>query len=139
MPVSRIVVGLDGSEESVRALEWAVRQAGLTGSRLQVITVWQWPAMYGTAPMPEIDYEGDTRRAVVGRVDEVRAHHPDLEIDFDVVAGPAAQALVQASSGAELLVVGSRGHGAFAGALIGSVSLHCVHQAHCPVVVIRSH
>jgi len=120
------------------ALQWAVRQAGLTGARLQVITAWKWPAMYGSMPMPDIDFEGGARQPVVGSVDEARAEHPDLDIDLDVVAGAAAQALVEASDGAALLVVGSCGHGAFAGALIGSVSLHCVHQAHCPVVIIRS-
>jgi hypothetical protein len=63
-------------------------------------------------------------------VDALRGTHPDLPVDTQVVAGTAAQAAVEASEGADLLVVGCRGHTAFAGALIGSVSLHCVHQAH---------
>ena len=133
-----IVVGVDGSESSRRALEWAADQAERTRAALMVITAWHWPAMMGAVPMPEVDFEGDARRVVVGMVDSLREAHPDLPIDMQVTAGSAAQALVDASEGAELLVVGSRGHGAIAGSLIGSVSLHCVHQAHCPVLIHRS-
>lgn len=134
----RIVVGVDGSESSRQALEWAADQAERTGATLLVITAWHWPAMLGAvAPMPEVDFEGDARQVVVGMVDDLRGGHPDLPIDMQVVGGSAAQALIDASEGADLLVVGSRGHGAIAGSLIGSVSLHCVHQAHCPVLIHR--
>jgi nucleotide-binding universal stress UspA family protein len=67
----------------------------------------------------------------------VATRHPGLEIDLDVVNGHAAQVLVDVSENAALLVVGTRGHGGFAGLIIGSTSTHCVHAAHCPVVVYR--
>lgn len=133
----RIVVGVDGSDSSRRALDWAADQAQLTGSQLYVITAWHWPAMFGAVPVMDVDFEGDARKVVTGMVDALQKDHPDLPVEMQVVAGAGAQALVEASEGADLLVVGSRGHGAFAGAMIGSVSLHCVHQAHCPVLVHR--
>ena len=67
----------------------------------------------------------------------VRAAHPGISIDPSVIEGHPAPLLVKASSGADLLVVGSRGHGEFAGMLLGSVSEHCVTNAHCPVLVLR--
>lgn len=134
----RIVVGVDGSDSSRQALEWAADQAERTGATLLVITAWHWPAMFGAAPMMDVDFEGDARKVVVGMVDGLRGGHPDLPIEMQVVGGSAAQALIDASDGADLLVVGSRGHGAITGAVIGSVSLHCVHQSHCPVLIHRS-
>ena len=72
------------------------------------------------------------------RVASVRATYPDLSIDPRVVSGHPAPILVEASKGADLLVVGSRGHGEFVGMLIGSVSEYCAANAHCPVVVHRA-
>lgn len=134
----RVVVGVDGSETSSQAARWAADYAHRTGSELRLVTAWHWPAMYGAIAAPSVDFEGDARTAVTGLVDALRREFPDLDIGFDVEAGPAAPALTEASRQADLLVVGSRGYGAFAGMLIGSVSLHCVHQAHCPVLVFRS-
>ncbi len=70
-------------------------------------------------------------------LDKVAADHPEVTIDLTVEEGHPAPVLVTASKGASLLVVGSRGHGEFAGMLIGSVSEHCVTNAHCPVLVLR--
>jgi nucleotide-binding universal stress UspA family protein len=134
-----IVTGIDGSEQSLHAVRWAARQAELTGSPLEVIMTWEWPASYGwPLPLPsEYDPSSDAEKLVNDAIAEVRAAHPDLEIRIRVLEGHPAPTLVEASRGADLLVVGSRGHGEFAGMLLGSVSEHCVTNAHCPVVVFR--
>ena len=136
----RIVVGIDGSPSSLDALSWAARQADLTGSTLEIVMTWEWPASYGWAvPVPnDFDPEEDVRMALETAVASVRTTYPDLNIDPRVVSGHPAPILVEASKGADLLVVGSRGHGEFVGMLIGSVSEYCATNAHCPVLVHRA-
>jgi nucleotide-binding universal stress UspA family protein len=138
-PVGRIVVGIDGSAMSVAALEWAVRQAELTGSTIEAITTWEWPTNYGWAfPFPpEYDPKADAQRMLSDALAPVLAAHPDVPVQSTVIEGHPAPVLVEASRGADLLVVGSRGHGEFVGMLIGSVSEHCVTNTHCPVLVLR--
>jgi nucleotide-binding universal stress UspA family protein len=136
---ARIVVGVDGSRSSLDALAWAARQAELTGGRLEVVSTWQWPASYGWAvPTPD-DYDPQTalQREIEPGVDAVRAEHPAVAVEIRVIDGHPAPVLVEASKGAELLVVGSRGHGEFVGMLIGSVSEYVAAHAHCPVLVHR--
>ena len=136
---ARIVVGVDGSPEAEQALRWAARQAELTGSELQVITAWEYPAFYGWAPgnPAETDYahlsataQHDTLSAVFG------SNQPDW-VRTQVVEGSPGRILVDASADADLLVVGSRGYGGLADAVLGSVSTYCVHHAHGPVTIIR--
>ena len=136
----RIVVGIDGSPSSLDALAWAARQADLTGSSLEIVMTWEWPSSLGWAvPVPDdFDPEEDVRKALETAVAAVRAEHPDVSIDPRVVSGHPAPILVEASKGADLLVVGSRGHGEFVGMLIGSVSEYCATNAHCPVLVHRA-
>jgi nucleotide-binding universal stress UspA family protein len=136
----RIVVGLDGSASSLDALAWAARQADLTKSSLEIVMTWEWPSSLGWAvPVPDnFDPEEDVRKALETAVAGVRAEHPDVSIDPRVVSGHPAPILVAASKGADLLVVGSRGHGEFVGMLIGSVSEYCATNAHCPVLVHRA-
>ncbi|HZT67067.1 MAG TPA: universal stress protein [Acidimicrobiales bacterium] len=135
----RIVVGVDGSEVSMRALEWAVGQCRLTGARLRAVTAWQLPVVYGyPVPFPEgYDPAAEAERALAAAVGTALGSSPDIEVDRVVGEGPAAQLLIEQSKDADLLVVGSRGHGAFAGMLLGSVSEHCVRHATCPVLVVR--
>jgi nucleotide-binding universal stress UspA family protein len=135
----RIVVGVDGSDASVRALYWAARQAELTGDVLEVITTWEWPLNYGwTAPLPEDwDPEADMTKVLDEILERLRQAHPVVRVRTRVVEGHPAPVLIEASRGAQLLVLGSRGHGEFAGMLLGSVSEHCVTHAHCPVLVAR--
>jgi nucleotide-binding universal stress UspA family protein len=136
---ARIVVGVDGSRSSLYALAWAARQAELTHGRLHVVSTWQWPPSYGWAvPTPD-DYDPETalRREIEPGVDAVRAEHPGVAMEIRVIDGHPAPVLVEASKGAELLVVGSRGHGEFVGMVIGSVSEYCAAHAHCPVLVHR--
>jgi nucleotide-binding universal stress UspA family protein len=135
-----IVVGMDGSPSAKAALRWAADQARLTGARLHVMTAWENPVYYGWAPM--IPYDEDFA-AMAGKVlstsvSEVLGDEPsDLEMAESVVPGHPAQALIDASAHAALLVIGCRGHGAFTGTLLGSVSQQCLHHARCPVLVVR--
>lgn len=130
----RIVVGVDGSQWSKAALAWAVRQAELTGAVVEAVTAWELPATSGLDPQLYLDYPAAAAKMLTDAIAEVGSRatvHPRVK------PGHPAEVLVGASDGAELLVVGSRGHGGFMGALLGSVSLHCIRHAHCPVVVIR--
>jgi nucleotide-binding universal stress UspA family protein len=134
----RIIVGVDGSKHSREALGWAVRQARITDARLDVIGVWSWASTWGYVPMGDSDpiaatgqMLDETIAAEVEPRDLPRVHRHVLE-------GAPAQVLMEAAVGADLLVVGSRGHGELAGMLIGSVSQHLVTHAPCPVVVVRS-
>jgi nucleotide-binding universal stress UspA family protein len=134
-----IVVGVDGSPSSVNALHWAVDQAQLTGSSVHVVATWELPTSYGWVPTypPGFDAAGDVAKGVEKTVKDALGENPPVALRTSVVEGDAAQVLVDLSKGAELLVVGSRGHGAFAGMLLGSVSEYCAAHSHCPVVVVR--
>lgn len=134
----RIVVGVDGSPSSVHALEWAIRQAGLTGAVVDAVCAWQFPVSYGWAVTDDTDYRALAAEALDKAIAEARQVDETVEIRPHVLEQNAAQALLDLAEGAELLVVGSRGHGGFAGALLGSVSQHCVTHATCPVLVLRS-
>jgi nucleotide-binding universal stress UspA family protein len=137
---ARIVVGVDGSPASLDALSWAATQAELTGSILELVMTWDWPSSLGwSVPIPDdFDPADDVRRALDAAADPVRTAHPDIQIELRVVNGHPAPCLVETSKGADLLVVGSRGHGEFVGMLLGSVSEFCTTNAHCPVLVHRA-
>jgi nucleotide-binding universal stress UspA family protein len=138
----RIVVGVDGSAPSKEALRWAARQAQLTWTRVEAVTSW---AVGSTAyafpvpmPMPTAYDMGPAVEAQLNEViNQVRSEFPGIEISGVVRQGGAGGALIAAAEGADLLVVGSRGHGAVVGLLLGSVSEYCVTHAPCPVVVVR--
>ncbi len=140
---SRIVAGVDGSPCSVRALRWAVRQARLTGGSVDAVLAWEYPTSYGGYGWVPYGFTEGTdfgeaaERALADSISQ--ATDPDDRVDVRprVVRGNPAQALLDAARGADLLVVGSRGHGGFTAALLGSVAQHCVYHAGCPVVVIR--
>jgi len=138
-PTHRIVVGIDGSACSIAALDWAVRQAELTGAVVEALTTWEWPKTYGVAMVVPDGYdpEVDARTVLESSVRAARESHPGIVIRPVVVHSHPAPALIEASRGADLVVVGSRGHGEFTGMLLGSVSEHCVSNAHCPVLVVR--
>ena len=139
----KIVVGVDGSPSSRAALRWAVRQARLTDATVDAVVAWQIPMAlrrYGWAPiyMEEADdFREDARKTIEAVItEEVEPGDSEL-VRSRVVNGHPAQVLLDAAAGADLLVVGSRGHGSFAEALLGSVGQHCVHHAHCPVLIMR--
>ncbi|MEU7875982.1 universal stress protein [Dactylosporangium sp. NPDC049140] len=142
----RIVVGVDGSIHSKTALRWAITQARLVGATVEAVSAWQHPAMVGYAfgGIP-INYEGDSIAAITDKVltetvaDVTGQQDQPVEVRTRVLQGHPAQVLLEAATGADLLVVGSRGHGTFAGMLLGSVSQHCVQHAPCPVLVVPQH
>jgi nucleotide-binding universal stress UspA family protein len=134
-----VVVGVDGSQASREALQWALHFARLTGGSVRALTAWQLPPSYAWAPavLDQIDPEGDASRMLKQTVDEVVAGDIAVVVHAEVVQGAAGLELIRAAEHAEALVVGSSEHGAFAGMLLGSVSEYCVHHASCPVVVVR--
>jgi nucleotide-binding universal stress UspA family protein len=136
---ARIVVGVDGSAESVQALRWAARQAELTKAELQVVTAWGYPSFYGWAPAnsAETDFAHLAKQAQDDALREVFGTGPPDWVRAQVVEGAPGRILVDASAAADLLVVGSRGYGGLADAVLGSVSTYCVHHAHGPVTIIR--
>jgi nucleotide-binding universal stress UspA family protein len=136
--VRRIVVGVDGFESSKAALRWAIHQAMLTGAVVEAITTWQIPAGSGLLPADDIpDYQDDARAVLTEAITETCLLDPEVEVWPHVVEGRAAQVLVDAAEGADLLVVGNRGHGGLTEALLGSVGQYCVRHAPCPVVIMR--
>jgi nucleotide-binding universal stress UspA family protein len=142
--MARIVVGIDGSDHAKRALAWALDEARLRKTSLDVVYAWMLPVYatgYGFAPGALIDpvAMSESANAQLDKtVDEVVGDAKDVAVERKAVEGMAAQVLVEAAEGADLLVVGSRGHGGFAGLLLGSVSQQCAHHATCPVVIIRA-
>lgn len=133
----RIVVGVDGSPSSMAALNWAARQAERTGSVVEVVTTWEWPINYGWAFLSSFVPSVDAQKVLDHAIESITREHPIVTFRPSLLEGHPAPVLVSESRRADLLVVGCRGHGAFAGMLIGSVSEHCVTNAHCPVLVLR--
>lgn len=140
---SRVVVGIDGSEGSLVALRWAAEAARLRGVPLHVLFAWGdlGARLARTTRGHQEPTEADEREAAVALIEEAVAEalgdEPGVEIVPLAEPGGATPALVEASASADLLVVGSRGRGGFAGLLLGSVSQQCIHHAHCPVAVVR--
>ena len=144
--MSGIVVGVDGSKESGRALGWAMREATLHHVPLTVMTVHPDPARPATRifwALPTLPEGGlsqeQTRQAVQDFVEKVAGEIGETvpEVTVSVAYGSTAEELVDASRDADMLVVGSRGTGEFARLLMGSVSSQVAHHADCPVAVIR--
>jgi len=141
--MSGIVVGVDGSEGSLRALDWAVKEAALQHAPLTVLTVHQVAAGHWTGnPLiyPEDAPEQEKARqaaeeALSKATHQVGAGQP-ASATVRAVSGLAARELINASGDADLVVIGSRGAGGFASLLMGSVSTQVVHHAACPVVVV---
>ena len=141
--MSGIFVGVDGSTHSQTALEWAMREAGIRHAALTVITVHEVAASgWGGSlefPADEIMRE-EERKAVQEAVDQAVASLGDAappEITVQALIGQPAPLLIEASKGADLLVVGSRGSGGFARLLLGSVSTQLTEHAQCPVTILR--
>jgi nucleotide-binding universal stress UspA family protein len=140
-----IVVGVDGSDHSQRALSWAMHEAVLRHAPLTVMTVCPGPArpatmsFWGLRTLPEGGFNAEhTQRAVQEAVDKAASEISGTvpEVSVSVATGEATEELVAASRDAELLVVGSRGTGTFTRLLLGSVSSQVVHHAACPVTVV---
>jgi nucleotide-binding universal stress UspA family protein len=134
----RYVVGIDGSQQSAEALRWTVGQARLTGASVDMVTAWRFPASYGLAVVGgDLGLEAEARTMLAGVLSQVGDAASGVPVRELVGEGAPAQVLLEAAKDADLLVVGSRGRGGFASAVLGSVSLACVLHAHCPVLVFR--
>lgn len=133
----RIVVGVDGSPQSRAALDWAVEEAKLRHGTILALTAWHFPYV-SDALRQAWDYrvfESDAETILEAEL--ARVGSQGVEVTGRTVQSNPASALVEASREADLVAVGSRGHGGFAGMLLGSVSAQTVHHAHCPVLVFR--
>jgi nucleotide-binding universal stress UspA family protein len=134
-----IVVGVDGSEPSLGALRWAAEQARLTGASLRVLMAWEISSSSGWAPTFPIDYdpEATARHVLNDAITSTLGTAPAIAVEAIVKEGRAAPLLLAEAHGADLLVVGTHGHGAFAGLLLGSVPEHLLRHAPCAVVIVR--
>ena len=138
-----IVVGIDGSDHSRRALEWAAAEAAIRHAPLTVLTVsqvvggyWGGPVMFPGDPDPA-KLALDAAREETDRVlEKLHESARPSSVSVQAVTGLPAEVLLDAADGADLLVVGSRGSGGFKRLLLGSVSTQVTHHARCPVVVI---
>jgi nucleotide-binding universal stress UspA family protein len=141
-----VVVGVDGSRQSQAALMLGAEFARAWQAPLQVVSAWQvpvrepWSELLGAGPdFADIAQaaEAGAREEVAAALDLLACDHPGLDVSGRVLEGPAVDALVQVSAQAGLLVVGSRGHGGFAGMMLGSVSHAVLRGAQSPVAVVR--
>ncbi len=135
-----IVVGFDGSAESESALAYAFEEARLRQSRLRAIYAWQLPIYdyaYGI-PYDTDDVGQAQQEFALAQLAAWQDKFRDVTVVTDAVCAHPVAALVEASARADLLVVGSRGHGAISAVVLGSVSRGVLHHAHCPVAVVRS-
>jgi nucleotide-binding universal stress UspA family protein len=138
--MKKIVVGVDGSEESRSALEWALAEAEAHGASVVAVTAWHLPvgvAMEGAGWHPEL-FDERLEEEARQRLDAALRSVPDRPVEVTPVVqmGNAAQVLLAHAADADLLVVGARGHGGFTGLLLGSVSQQCATHATCPTVII---
>ena len=134
----RVIVGVDGSDASLEALRWAVSYAQGVGGVVQAIKTWHYPWAMQTAPaQTDASVVKQIQGELDDAVDRAGIDTSGVTLERIVKEGHASLVLVNESASADLLVVGSRGHGAFAGMLLGSVSQHCAQGAHCPVVIVR--
>ncbi|MGJ7440980.1 universal stress protein [Aquipuribacter sp. MA13-6] len=139
-PTGRVVVGVDGSDVSALAVGFAFERAARRGLGLTAVRAWELPAATNPWGVTVADrMQEDERQALAASLEPWQSRFPDVDVDPRLVNGHAGQALVAASDGAELVVVGSRGRGGFAGVLLGSVSQAVLHHACGPVAVVRPH
>lgn len=137
-----VVVGVDGSEPALRAVDTAAVQARLLGCPLEVVHAFIWPELRGPAIptpawLPGAGLRASAERTVDEAVQRARETAPGVDVSGAVVTGAPEPVLLRASAGAALVVVGDRGLGGFTGLLLGSVAVELAARALCPVVVVR--
>ncbi|VXB45965.1 Universal stress protein family [Arthrobacter sp. 9V] len=135
----KIVVGVDGSDASIEALREARRLAVPLGATVEAIAYWDFPPVYeGYLAVGVTGFEEAAGQVLKESVEKAFG----IEVPDNVVShleqGHPRQGLIKASRGAQMIVVGRRGHGGFGGLLMGSVSSACVAHAHCPVLVVHT-
>jgi nucleotide-binding universal stress UspA family protein len=147
---ARVVVGVDGSDHGRAALRFAAAEAKLRGATLVAAHAWQFtpPVVVGATdvmamPAENLPAELAADREIAERVlneaiEEALGGSPEIEIERQLIEDAPGEGLVAAAAGADLVVVGSRGRGSFASAVLGSVSHHVIQHAPCPVVIVRA-
>ena len=144
--MNAIVVGVDYSAGAKQALRFALEEARLRNATLRAVHVWQFRYVGSTGMegfLPPVggelrDFRDEAEAALDATLREAIPETAGVEVERRVVEGAPAAVLVEESRDADLLVVGSRGHGGFAQLLLGSVSQQCAHHAECPVVIVRA-
>lgn len=134
----QIVVGVDGSDASLRALRWAASEARARGGTVHAITAWHWDGsgtffVAATSPADERDR---AQQILDEAIANVSAEFADVVIAGELVEAPPGRALTYVAANADILVLGSHGHSRLHHAVLGSVSEECVRRAPCPVVVL---
>lgn len=139
LEMGKIVVGIDGSAGSVAALKEAARMAEATGSWLDVVACWNVPtSMAVPYALGTVELEEGAMNLLQDTVATTFGTPLPANMSTTLVQGQPRQKLIEMSDGADMLVVGRRGHGGFTGLLLGSVSQACVAHAHCPVLVVNA-
>ncbi|MFI2650269.1 MULTISPECIES: universal stress protein [Micromonospora] len=144
MNSEEILVGYDGSTDASVALDWALDEAGRSGRPVRLAYVFEWLTVagwIGPGVAPGVWPDETARRQVEDLVRkaaaDAAAERPGLTVRGEVFDGPPALVLQERSADAQMLVLGSRGHGGFAGLLAGSTAVSVAAHAHCPVIVVR--
>lgn len=136
-------MGVDGSEESKAALGWALEEARLRSADLSAVYAWSYPVVPGrgivppAAALPTDVLRREAEELLESTLAAIGGAETEAVVRLVAVEGTPTKVLVEASENAQLLVVGSRGHGGFVGLMLGSVSQQCALHAHCPVVIVR--
>jgi nucleotide-binding universal stress UspA family protein len=135
--MGRIVVGIDGSEDALKALRWALDEAKVREASVHLVHSWTFPPMPPLGPdgIPHGDLLQAAEQVLDDAVAKIGTGH-GVEITREIANDPPAQALIRASKDAEMVVIGSRGVGGFTGLLLGSVSHQVASHAVCPVVIV---
>ncbi|NOJ58865.1 universal stress protein [Arthrobacter sp. 260] len=131
----RIVVGVDGSPSSLLALQWAARLVPTVADSVTAVAAWQVPFTYYEFPVSGWDPKSVARTILSKALDEAFDSEPPPFVSAETRQGPAAGVLMEESRNAEMLIVGSRGHGGFVGLLLGSVSSAVAEHASCAVLI----
>lgn len=134
---SRIVVGVDGSPQSVLALRWAQTLGQALDATITAVTAWHMETVFGSYIVPDWDPDEGARQTLKDAVQEAFGGNPPEGFSGVCIRGTPAKVLMEHSKSAQMLIVGSRGHGGFAGMLLGSVSSACAEHASCPVLVVH--
>ena len=142
MTAKPVVAATDGSEESLRAVEWAASEAARRGAGLQIVSAVSLPPVIGLQVRPDRDVvahliRAERDRALAAAATRAAEIAPGLLVGTEPLAGQPAHAVTSSGSGASMLVLGSRGSGGFASLVLGSVSRYAAAHATCPVVVVR--
>jgi nucleotide-binding universal stress UspA family protein len=141
MATKPVITGTDGSQESLRAAEWAAREAALRGAPLRIVAIPVLPPRMSPNPATRDTVAGliehSMSRALAAAAQQAAALEPDLKIETQLLAGAPAEVLVAAGQDASMLVLGSRGAGGFSAMILGSVSRYVATHALVPVVVVR--